>query len=483
MTAALPAIEITPENRDDVIRAASEFQGLTDEMIRRAVLVESRFDILATEVLEIELEEVHLELLAYMLEQDESLHLAFRGCGKTTSAVGPYVVGRILQDPELCVLIASRTGTYAQTIMRQVKGHLVNDKLVRIFGEQKDPTKWEATESNVLGKTKNTKEATLTALGAEGSLTGRHFDIIIVDDLCDLENTRTRAQRKRIHDFYYTTLDNCLKPGGQRKVIGTRYHPHDLYGWLSSNDLKGAVQIVPALHEHEDEDGEIRYESSAPRRFTVEYLLKKRAKTPALIWLMQMQCIAARFQGKVFKPEYFEGEDFYFTELPEGQLYQVVDPAVTEKTENDYFAHMTGVVDSDGDVWVDSYHNLRIEFPKQAPFCIDEFDERDPVRLGIESNAYQAALGQEILDRRPDLKGRIIGVQTDKDKVTRALKLTSYFEAGRIHMRHEHRELVQQLLEFPDGEHDDLFDALDLLVRIGTRMRVKKKRRREPGVI
>lgn len=474
---------IRPDKKEELVRAFGEYEGLSNETLRREILQNNRFDLLAEYVLGIELEQVHRELIAYALEHPESLHLAFRGCGKTTSFVCPYIVGRLLQDPELCILIGSRAGQYAKAILKEVKGHLVNERLVRIFGEQVGE-KWEETEIVIAGKKRNTKEASVTALGAEGSMTGRHFDIIFFDDGVDLANSRTRGQRDKIKDFYYTTLDPCLKPGGERKVVGTRYHPHDLYGWLAAHEFARCTQILPALHEVREVDGSVTYYSSAPKRFTVEYLLDKRSKIPSFSWVTQFQCTAQRFQGKVFKPEYFESEDFFFTgPLPAGSVFQSVDPAATEDKKNDCFAHMTGAVDGDGHVWIDSYHNIRIEFPKQSKFCHDEFEEADPVRLGFENNAYQRALGQQIIADYPDLKGKVIGVPTDKDKDTRALKLTAYFEAGRIHFRPEHKELIEQLLEFPDGEHDDLFDALYILVLLGTRMRVKKKRRKEPDVL
>jgi len=478
------------ESRDELLRVVTEYQSLSDEIIRRAVIDESRFDILASEVLGLEVEEAHLELLAFALQHKNSLHLAFRGCGKTTTLTVVYAIGRILQDPELRILIGSQSLGYAKTILKEIKGHLESERLTEVFGDQRSPTKWEETEATVLGKTKVTKESSFTALGCEGQLTGRHFDIILVDDLVSETNCRTRAQREKVKTFFYKTLDPCLEPGGEKKVIGTRYHPLDLYGHLCDHEYSSSAQIIPALFEYEEVDpstGKMvtRYESSAPGRFPVSYLLEKRDTIPTIVWLTQYQCETSRYHGRVFRPEFFEREGFYFSgPLPEGSFkYQAVDPAVTEDTANDFFALMTIAVDGDGDVWVDSYDNVRLEFPDQPDHCIDRFDEEDPIRLGIESNAYQKALGQEILRRAPHLKGRVVPLFTDRDKMTRALKLTAYFQTGRIHLRREHSDLVEQLLEFPEGEHDDLFDALDLAVQLGTRTRVKRKRRKEFGVL
>jgi len=468
--------------RDELVRAAAEAHELSNELIRRAVLEHSRFDILAEQVLGLTMEPVHLELLAFALEHPESMHLAFRGCGKTSSLSIPYAIGRLLQDPELRIFIGSRTTHYAKAILKEIKGHLESERLVEIFGEQRSEDKWEETEANVRGKKRVTKEASLTALGAESSVTGRHADILIIDDLVDEENARTKSQRERIKTFYYKTLDPCLEPGGERKIIGTRYHPHDLYGWLMANDMRHSTQIIPALHERVADDGETEYASAAPERFPVRFLMKKREKLPAIVWSSQWQCEVDRFGGEIFKPEFFEREGFFTDAIPDDAFtFIAVDPAATENTKNDLFALVVVRVSGD-EVFVDDYVHKRMEFPKQVDACVDRFEQHEPIRLGFEANAYQGVLGQEIVARCPDLKGKVVPIFTSKDKITRALRLTAYFESGRIHFRRRMRDLVEHLLEFPEGEHDDLFDALDLAVTLGTRMRIKRRRSAEPEV-
>jgi predicted phage terminase large subunit-like protein len=74
-------------------------------------------------------------------------------------------------------------------------------------------------------------------------------------------------------------------------------------------------------------------------------------------------------------------------------------------------------------------------------------------------------------------------VETDKDKITRAWKLTSIFEEGKVFFRKSQQDLlIEHMVLFPNHRYKDLFDAFDLAVR-ASRIKNKRKRAREPGVI
>ncbi len=43
--------------------------------------------------------------------------------------------------------------------------------------------------------------------------------------------------------------------------------------------------------------------------------------------------------------------------------------------------------------------------------------------------------------------------------------------------------MIEEVCGFPNAQHDDLFDALEFAVRLGTQIAIRKRRAVEPGVI
>jgi hypothetical protein len=66
-------------------------------------------------------------------------------------------------------------------------------------------------------------------MGVGGPIISKHYDVIILDDIIDEENARTEEQREKMRVWYYKSLLPCLEPYGEIHILGTRYHPYDLY--------------------------------------------------------------------------------------------------------------------------------------------------------------------------------------------------------------------------------------------------------------
>ena len=87
--------------------------------------------------------------------------------------------------------------------------------------------------------------------------------------------------------------------------------------------------------------------------------------------------------------------------------------------------------------------------------------------LNIESTAYQAAFTREML-RYTSLPAH--PVYPDSDKVSRARAVAIRYEAGKIfHLRGAPgiEMLEDEQIAFPNGEHDDLVDALGYAADVG----------------
>jgi phage terminase large subunit-like protein len=97
------------------------------------------------------------------------------------------------------------------------------------------------------------------------------------------------------------------------------------------------------------------------------------------------------------------------------------------------------------------------QFPAPRPLSV----------LNIESVAYQAAFTQEML-RYTRLPAH--PVYPDSDKVSRARAVAIRYEAGKVyHLRGAPglQMLEEEQIAFPNGEHDDLVDALGYAADVG----------------
>ena len=101
----------------------------------------------------------------------------------------------------------------------------------------------------------------------------------------------------------------------------------------------------------------------------------------------------------------------------------------------------------------------RLEGPDIIPKIKQKIQEHDLQYVGIEKAGYQLSIIQ--IARR---EGLIVKeLKPDRDKVNRALPLSAFMEGGSMFFNQaitDYDDLKRELLQFPDGEHDDMVDAL-----------------------
>lgn len=469
--------------RSELVEYYEHYHAMGNEWLRRQIIDNNRIDILAVAVLGYQVLPFHLALLRYQFTHPDSLQLVFRGAGKSTLCTITKSIHLLLKNPNLRILLASKTTTNSEAFLKEIKGHFEeNERLAEIFGLYYDPrlvSKWDNKEIEVLPRTIKTKEASITCSGVEGTIISKHYDVVLSDDLVDEDNSRTDHMRDKTKTWYYQTLDPTLEPPdkevehrGEHHRLGTRYHFEDLYGHLIANELKDDHQIVPAL----DEQGRSPWHEKYPP----EWFAKKRKKAGLIIFNAQYQCDTEAMKGEVFR--YDDCQIIEASAIPDDlRIFMGVDLAISQKQSADHFAIVVLGVDSNANRYVLDFYDGQLRFADQTKKIKKFYRLYDPIRAAIETNAYQQAQYHALRDGDKDI--RLMPVNQDKDKVTRAWKLTSMFEDGRMYFKKggNIHMLIEQLVLFPSYRYDDLFDALDLAVR-ASKLR-KRRKRREPGVI
>lgn len=469
--------------RSELIDIFSHYTRMRGEWLRRQIIENDRIDLLAQHVLGYQVRPFHLSLLKYQFEHPDNLQLVFRGAGKSTLCTVTKIIHMLLKNPDLRILIASKTSANAEGFLKEIKAHFEgNYKLIEIFGEYYDPrkvSKWDNREIEVLPRRVHSKEASITCVGVDSTIVSKHYDIIISDDIVDEENSRTKHMRDRVRTWYYQTLDPCLEPPdpnvefrGQHHRLGTRYHYEDLYGHLLKNELADHHQVIKAL----DEQGR----SPWPEKYPPIWFEEKKKKSGTIIFNAQYQCDTEAMKGEVF--QYDDCQPVAPSDVPPRlKIFIGADLAISQKDSADQFAAVAlGVCERDNYYILESFAG-HLRFKQQVTFLEEWFERHDPTFMGAEANAYQLALHQELKDRDKDI--RIIPIHTHEDKITRAWKMSSLFEDKRMFFLRGNQELIDQLVGFPNGRYKDLFDALDMAITASKSKGRRRRRQMEPGLI
>ena len=479
---------------EDMLEEAENKDLMIKYLIQNASL-EIAYYLVCKYVTKRSVQNLHKSIISNISSHKSTLDLAPRGFGKSTVGDVDYCITRILRDPNIRIMIGSKTQTQAEAFLKEIRTHFEqNMDLIRIFGDWKTSKSnvWNDREFTVNKRTLIKKEGTVTALGASGAVISKHFDIIMGDDLVGLENARTEGQRSSLKEWFYSSLVPTLEPDGELHLLGTRYNPLDLYEDLikSGNysvNIQRAIQIIEGKEVSLWED-----------KFSLENLRQKRAESGKIIFNMQYQNDTELAKGKIFKAQYFKYYEEYkldydfqtakvMVKNAEGieqwikvRVYMGADLAISESENenNDYFVLMVVGVDADRNVYVLEYVKERLSFNSQLQTIINYGRNKYPMveRLGVETVAYQKSLAQEL--RRLSLLP-IININTSKDKVTRAMRRSANFENHKVFFREGMDDLEECLLLFPEVDHDDLFDALDFAMNMadsGNEIRVLNRK-------
>ena len=462
---------------EDTLAGADNKDAMIKYLIENADF-EVAYYLVCTYITKRSVQDLHKSIISNISSSKSTLDLAPRGFGKSTVGDVDYCITKILRDPNIRIMIGSKTQTQAEAFLKEVRTHFEqNVDLIRIFGDWKKSKDnvWNYREFTVNRRTVIKKEATLTALGASGAVISKHFNIIIGDDLVGLENARTERQRANLKEWFYSSLFPTLEPDGEIHILGTRYNPLDLYeDLIKSRDYK--VNIQRAITTGADGVKRSLWES----KFTLERLEEILKQSGRIIFNMQYQNDTELAKGKIFKAKYFRYYEEYKLDYDfqtakiriknedgidqwiKVKVYFGCDLAISEKESDngDYFVCMAIGVDADRNVYVLEYIKERLTFNAQLNMIISYGRDKYPMveRIGVETVAYQKSLAQEL--RRLSLLP-IININTSKDKVTRAMRRSANFENGKIFFREGMDDLEECLLLFPEVDHDDLFDALD----------------------
>lgn len=189
----------------------------------------------------IHLGDVHIELSSWLTRhegKDNKLVLLPRGHMKS-KIVAFLAAWWITRNPTETILYVSATADLAEKQLYQIKQVIDSAIYRRYWPEMIHPDegkreRWTTTEFIVdhpLRKSEGTRDPSVKAIGITGNTTGFHATKVILDDLVVPGNAYTEEGRSKVAALY-SQLASIEEPNATEVVVGTRYHPSDLYSTL-----------------------------------------------------------------------------------------------------------------------------------------------------------------------------------------------------------------------------------------------------------
>jgi hypothetical protein len=279
----------------------------------------------------------HLALCQYLQNDPHRFRLVLmpRYTFKSTISDIGYILWKLVRNPDESALIYSDSSTKAAGFLQGIKNHIEGKARHSRFREFYPS--WETSKSTADGKW-NTEEIVISQRtyaqvepsvdtgGIETSKVGRHYSIIIYDDIVSDLNITSKAQIDKVHECYTKSL-SLLNPNGEVVMIGTRWHFSDLYGSIIDESKKAdrwGVFIRQAA-ENDDLSGKMHFSNCGENSLTKEFLRQQKAIQSSFLFYCLYFNKPVNAEETLYKLENFK---FY------GELKKSSDPYTTGLYEN-----------------------------------------------------------------------------------------------------------------------------------------------------
>lgn len=363
-----------------------------------------------------------------------------------------------------------------------------------------------AADSKAAAEWHTNKGGSYFAIGVNGRVTGRGFDLGVIDDPHDEQQAKQAEYNPAIfdgvYDYYTSGIRQRAQPGASLLIVMTRWSRRDLTGRLidkmqqrsegDSGDRWEVIELPAILDEGLETE-----RAMWPGYWSLKSLQDTREEIGPLKFRAQYQQQPTSEQSAILKREYWKvwGEDKE-VDLKEGRtscpgpqhavawakgdapacdfIIQSWDCAST-KNDRSHPSAMTewGVFKAEDPKTGKTINNLflmssfkrRMEFPELKDKAKKFYEETMPDSLLIENKSAGMQLLQEFRSMgipAEDFAGSSRGTRAlPNDKIARANLVADVFASGYVWCPDKRfaQDVVNECAEFPNGMADDLVDS------------------------
>lgn len=417
------------------------------------------------------------------------------------------VAWELTKDPTLRILYISATANLAEKQLGFIK-NILTSKIYRMYWpdhvheEEGKRKKWTGSEimlDHPLREKENVRDPSIFTGGLTTSLTGLHCDIAVLDDVVVYENAYTGEGRNKVKS-QYSLLSSIEGAEAKEWVVGTRYHPSDLYQDLQQmveevfdkdGNQIGEESIYETFEQPVEDRGDGTGEFLWPRQqrkdgkwfgFDISILAKKRGK-----YLDKGQYRAQYYNdpsdpdnvpvGKE-KFQYFDRKHlrqengYWYFRDEKLNVYAAVDFAFSLSKRADYTAIVVVGIDADNNIYVldiDRFRTDRItEYFEHILHLSTKWSFR---KLRAETTVAQVAIVKQLkeLIKQHGLSISIDEYRPNKNQGNKQERIASILEPrydnmAIWHYRGGNTQVLEEELSSRNPPHDDVIDALASVV-------------------
>ena len=162
-----------------------------------------------------------------------------RGTFKSSVCSVAAPIWWLIRNPDERILLDSEVYTNSKNFLREIKGHLMSQAFLTLFGDYRGAN-WNEAEITIAQRQKNFKEASITCSGIGTVKVGQHYSKIVGDDYNSGNNSGTSEARAKVLTHYKMSTA-ILEPGGVYMIVGTRYAVDDIIGHVIANEMTEAA--------------------------------------------------------------------------------------------------------------------------------------------------------------------------------------------------------------------------------------------------
>lgn len=404
----------------------------------------------------------------------------FRG-GAKTSICRVFGAKRIAYGNAHTILWVGKSQDHALHSVKWLRKQIEFNRRFADTFQLRPGSKWQDVECEIIHGI-DEYPITILALGVTGSVRGVNIDdfrpdLIILDDILDEENTSTPPQRQKTEDLVYGALKESLSPVSEspdaKMVLLQTPHNIEDVSMKSLKDSEWSCARFSCWTKETENAPVDEQESAWPERFSSEVMrAEKRAavkRNQLSIFVREKECRIVSQETSAFLPHWLK---FYDLAPPKNEMKIVmtIDPVPPpSQVELD-----KGLKGKDSECLLvmgrhkQDFYLLEysVKTGHEPSWTIMEFFRLAikwrPARIIVETIAYQRTLAW-LLRKAMEQQRKYFVIFENSDKRSKYTKiidgLSGVTSNGKLYVRPEHADFIQQFNEYPDVQHDDVLEC------------------------